>query len=312
MNMEQIYYNATDTAKLTGLIYKSKNSTNKVLISTHGMATNCLKKRDEVIAKKLNHDNIDYLTYNNRGHDIITYTRKETGKELTGTAFEDVEEGYNDILGTIKYAINIGYEHIYLLGHSLGATKTLYTYNKLKNEAEGQKVEYSSTVTNTPLNEAENILKHINAVILLSLIDIPFATQIYLNKDFPQMLTYAKNMEKENMQDILMPKQAFIHPISVKTFLKYARDYQNIDFARYSDKTYNFPELNNIQIPLFMRWGNKKELIIQDPKELCDYLKTKIRNDKLDIDYIDGANHSYTEMEEILASQIKNFIDKIY
>ena len=294
MNINQIYYQATDTAKLTGIIYKSNQPTTKILISTHGMATNCLKKRDETIAHKLNEKNIDYLTYNNRGHDIVNYTNKETGEKiLSGTAYEDVEDSYYDILGTIKYALSIGYEEIYLQGHSLGATKTLYTYTKLLKEAEN-----------------EEITKHIKAIILLSLVDIPTATRIYLNDRYPQMLTYAKNMERENMETTLMPEGTFIYPISVQTFLKYARDYQNFDFARYSDTTYTFQELNNIEIPLFMRWGNNKELILQDAKELCDMLSTKIKKSNLSIGYIDKADHCYTGKEETLADEIQEFLIK--
>ena len=107
-----------------------------------------------------------------------------------------------------------------------------------------------------------------------------------------------------------MPEKAFTYPISVKTFLKYARDYKNFDFARYSDETYNYEELNNIKIPLFMRWGNDKELILQEAKDLCNMLKQKIKNTLLDINYIDKANHSYTGKEEILAEEIYNFLEK--
>ena len=294
MNINQIYYQATDTAKLTGIIYKTNQPTTKILISTHGMGTNCLKKRDETIARKLNENNIDYLTYNNRGHDIINYTYKETGEKiLAGTAYEDVEEGYYDILGTIKYALKLGYEEIYLQGHSLGATKTLYTYNKLLKEPEN-----------------EEITKHIKAIILLSLVDISTATRIYLNDQYPQMLTYAKNLEREKMETTLMPEGTFIYPISVRTFLKYARDYQNFDFARYSDTTYTYPELKNIEIPLFMRWGNDKELILQKAEELCDMLSKKISKSNLNIGYIDRADHSYTGKEEVLAKEIQEFLTK--
>lgn len=294
MNINQIYYQATDTAKLTGIIYKTNQPTTKILISTHGMSTNCLKKRDETIAHKLNENHIDYLTYNNRGHDIVNYTYKETGEKiLAGTAYEDVEDSYFDILGTIKYALKLGYEEIYLQGHSLGATKTLYTYNKLLKEPEN-----------------EEIAKHIKAIILLSLVDIPTATRIYLNDKYPQMLTYAKNLEREKMGTTLMPEGTFIYPISVRTFLKYARDYQNFDFARYSDTIYTYPELNNIEIPLFMRWGNDKELILQKAEELCDMLNKKINKPNLNIGYIDKADHSYTGKEEILAKEIQEFLNK--
>ena len=56
-----------DNLILTGLIYKNEEKNKRILISVHGMATNCIKKRDEEIAKKLNKINIDMLVFKNRG-----------------------------------------------------------------------------------------------------------------------------------------------------------------------------------------------------------------------------------------------------
>ena len=296
MNIKMVHFKATDNVKLSGLMYKSNKETKKILISVHGMATNCLKHRDEVIAEKLT-KNIDMLAFNNRGHDLTSYIKKERDgkkqKMLAGTSYEEISECYNDILGSINYCIENGYEEIYIMGHSLGCTKTIYTYNKLIQE-----------------NNKE-ILDKIKGVLLLSLVDIPKALQIYLNDNFPAMVTYAKNMRKEGLDNLLMPEKSFIHPISVKTFLRYAINNEDINFARYSDDTYNFEEINNIKCPLFMRWGNNNEMILQKADDLCTMLKNKIKNEKLDIGYIDGANHSYTGKEEILANQITEFIDKI-
>ena len=147
------------------------------------------------------------------------------------------------------------------MGHSLGCTKTIYTYNKLIEE-----------------NKTE-ILSKIKGVILLSLVDIPLALQVYLKEDFPVMVTYAKNMKREGLENQLMPEESFIHPISVKTFLRYAIDNKDIDFARFSDTNYSYKEINNIKVPLFMRWGNNKELIIQKADELCENLKSKIKKE---------------------------------
>ena len=185
------------------------------------------------------------------------------------------------------------YSEIYLMGHSLGCTKTIYTYNKLLEENQ------------------EKILNKIKGIILLSLVDIPLAVQVYLRDNFASMVTYAKNMKKEGMENVLMPTESFVHPISVKTFLRYAIDNKDIDFARFSDENYNYEKLNNIKVPLFMRWGNDGELIIQKADELCDMLKNKIQNKNLDIGFIDGANHSYDGKEEVLANEIKRFIEKI-
>lgn len=294
-NIQTAFFKATDGVDLKGIIYKTKNQTNKILISVHGMATNFIKERDEKIAENINELNIDLLAFNNRGHDLVNYIKKDSKEntELAGTSYEEISECYKDIVGAINYAISQGYTEIYIMGHSLGCTKTIYTYNKLIEE-----------------NKTE-ILSKIKGVILLSLVDIPLALQVYLKEDFPVMVTYAKNMKREGLENQLMPEESFIHPISVKTFLRYAIDNKDIDFARFSDTNYSYKEINNIKVPLFMRWGNNKELIIQKADELCENLKSKIKNSNLDIGYIDGANHSYQGKEEILANEIKNFLINI-
>ena len=294
-NIQTAFLKATDGVDLKGIIYKTKNQTNKILISVHGMATNFIKERDEKIAENINELNIDLLAFNNRGHDLVNYIKKDSKEntELSGTSYEEISECYEDIVGTINYAISQGYTEIYIMGHSLGCTKTIYTYNKLIEE-----------------NKTE-ILSKIKGFILLSLVDIPLALQVYLKEDFPVMVTYAKNMKREGLENQLMPEESFIHPISVKTFLRYAIDNKDIDFARFSDTNYSYKEINNIKVPLFMRWGNNKELIIQKADELCENLKSKIKNSNLDIGYIDGANHSYQGKEEILANEIKKFLINI-
>lgn len=294
MYINTIYFEATDGTKLTGILYSSEKHTSKIVLSIHGMATNCIKPREEEIARKLTEIGIDYLVFNNRGHDIVNYMKKNDGTSfIAGTAYENIEECKYDILGAIDYINKQKYDTIYLLGHSLGCTKVIYTYNELLKENKNE------------------IINKIKGVILLSLVDIPKAIQIYLNERYPELLTYAKNMEKENMENILMPEKSFIYPISIKTFLQYTRDSEKIDFARYSDKEYTFNEINNIEKPLFMRWGNTNELILQKAEDLCEILKEKIKNEKLDIGYIDGADHNYLGKEKIIAEQISKFIQKI-
>ena len=84
-----------------------------------------------------------------------------------------------------------------------------------------------------------------------------------------------------------------------------------INFARYSEKDYNFDKLNNIKVPLFMRWGNVNELISQEAGEIVELLNRKIENQFKDINYIMGANHNYTGKEKELSNDIVNFIKKI-
>lgn len=290
--MEQIEFLATDGIILDGLLYKSKERTNKVILAVHGMSSNCMKKRDQVISEKANENNIDYFCFNNRGSELVRYTRRniEGKKEkfIMGTSFEDVTEGYEDIVGAMLKLKELGYEEIYLQGHSLGCTKIVYSYNELK-------------------EEQDDLINMVKGVILLSLVDIPQTLKFYLRENFNKYLEYAEEQEKQNKTNELMPKESFIHPISVKTFLRYARDNKEIDFAGYGRDT-KLEKLNNIDVPLFMRWGNDNEMTLQRAEELVDIVNNTLKNENKDIDYIDGANHGYENREEELAEQIIKFI----
>ena len=257
------------------------------------MKSNCFKERYKVISENSNKNCIDYFCFNNRGSELARYIKKDiNGKEekiIAGTSYEDVLEGYEDILGAIIKLKELGYENIYLQGHSLGCTKIVYTYNELIN------------------NDETEILENIKGVILLSLVDIPMALKVYLRDNFKQYLDYAEKLEHENKIYEMMPRESFIHPISVKSFLRYARDNKDIDFANYG-KDNELEKLNNIQVPLFMRWGNDNEMIIQQADELSTMVNNIITNENKNIDYIDGANHSYTGKEKELAEQIVEFV----
>ena len=180
----------------------------------------------------------------------------------------------------------MGYKDIYLQGHSLGCTKILYTYNKLK-------------------EENNYILKSIKGIILLSLVDVPGVSKLGTTEAF---IKFAEEKEQNGQVMEMMPTKSFIHPISVKNFLKYTKYNQDIDFARFDIKEDEFEVLNKIQCPLFMRWGNVNELIKQDASDLVEFMNEKVRNESKDIGYIDGADHGYHGKEEILANQIKMFL----
>lgn len=287
--LERVYFNTEDEIELVGLLERPTNPTKRVVISVHGMQSNCLKRREDILSKEISNAGVAYFAFNNRGAELMTFTRKTTGEKILngGSVYEDVLDGYYDIKGAINKMLELGYTDIYLQGHSLGCTKIVYTYNKLKNE---------------------NNVKNIKGIMLLSLVDIPDCQKYDLGNKYVEMMEYAENKEKEGKLNDLMPIESFDHPICVRSYLRYFKYNKDIDFARFWDKDYNFKELNNIQIPLFLRWGNVHDLVVQNLDDLIKFLKSKIQNEKLDIGYIDGADHGYTGKEETLAKEIISFI----
>ena len=247
--LEKIYFETADNVELFGLLQKPNTDTDEVVISIHGMQSNCYKKREDILAKNITEAGIAYFAFNNRGTEIMCYTKKTDGTKTLngGSAYEDVLESYYDIKGAINKMLELGYTKIHLQGHSLGCTKVVYTYNKLKEEKDA-------------------VLDNVKSVILLSLVDLVDLQKYDLGiEKYNKVLEYA--IQKENKGEImdLLPFDSFDHPISVKTYLRYYRDNKDIDFARFWDKNYTFPELNNIKVPLFLTWG-EKDLVIQDLK----------------------------------------------
>ena len=301
--MKKIDFKALDLIELNGFLYKAEQNTQiedkKIIVSVHGMSSNCFKDRDNVIAKIANDNGIDYFCFNNRGSELVKYIKKETNgkkeKSLGGTSFEDIYDSHFDIIGAIKMLLSIGYKNIYLQGHSLGCTKIIYTYNKL---------------ISNEIKDANIIKESIKGIILLSLVDLPGSFKEFLKEKYQDYKNLALEKRDENKQLELMPKESFIHPISVKTFLRYVVDNKEIDFVNLKEKQ-NLPEINNIDIPIFMRWGNINELILEDAKSYSKRIEGLIKNKNKDISYIDGADHSYNGKEEILGNKIIDFIKEV-
>lgn len=295
MRIEKIYFNTEDNTELFGLLHTSENQTDKeVVISIHGMGSNCFKQRDDIIAQKLTSNNISYFSFNNRGFGLVNKITKNGSGILQGTAFEDVKDSYYDIVSAIKLMASKGYEKIHLQGHSLGSTKSVYVYNKLLQ------------------NNETKILNKISSVILLSLVDLTSVMQFLVKNADEDVIKIAKEKEAEKQLNYIIDcKASFLPLVSVQTFLTYYRDNKEIDFAKYQEKNYKFEKLNNIKVPLFMRWGNVNEIINLPANELVNLMNEKILNNKKDINFIDGATHNYRGKEEILAEEILKFIQNI-
>ena len=79
--MKKIDFLATDGLKLNGLLYESNQKTDKVILSVHGMSSNCLKNREDILSKCMNQNNIDYFCFNNRGSELVRYIQKDINGE---------------------------------------------------------------------------------------------------------------------------------------------------------------------------------------------------------------------------------------
>ena len=55
----------------------AKEKANKIILSVHGMSSNCFKEREDKLSSYMNENNIDYFCFNNRGSELVKYIRKD-------------------------------------------------------------------------------------------------------------------------------------------------------------------------------------------------------------------------------------------
>ncbi len=289
MREEIVEFFASDGVSLDGVLRTKEKNNEALLIQVHGMTANCLGSRNAIIAKEVARFGIDSLSFNNRGSDIVRFIKFKDGtKKLAGTAFEDISDSYFDICGAIEFALSRGYTRVYLQGHSLGATKVVYAYNRM-------------------LKENKKLSKHVKAIILMSLVDVVNLVK-HMAKGY---IPYAEAALKKGHDTFLFYKEEFISPMSPATFLRYAKHGKDINFAQFGKEHDEFEVLNSFKIPLFFRWGNNNEIALMDIPKQVEFVKKKIHNPHLDAKYIDGANHSYVGKEAELARDIASFLAKV-
>lgn len=293
MKISKIYFDTEDGLKLVGLLHEPEDiKTNIVMINVHGVISNCLNYRENVIANKMVENNIAYFTFNNRGHDVLNTYNSLQDMNYQGSSAENVKDSYFDIKSAINCMLSKKFNKIILQGHSMGCTKVVYSFNKFIENGEN------------------DILKYICGISLLSMVDVPGYLKSVLGQNYDKVIKFLKYMQDKNKGDKIITIDNF-PPVKPNTILNFESGTE-LDFFRYTDPKYKFEMLNNIKLPLFMRWGNTNELISIPANDLVNIMKRKIMNKKMDIDFIDGANHGYKNKEKILAEQIINWITKFY
>lgn len=96
----------------------------RAIIWVHGLGSSMFSKLD--IVEKLLDKKTAVITFNNRGHDIVSRVRKGRRSILAGMGKEIFTECADDIQGVVNFAKRRGAREIYLAGSSTGCQKSVY------------------------------------------------------------------------------------------------------------------------------------------------------------------------------------------
>ena len=132
MLVDLVRTTTADGLRLDGALLAPTGDTGQVpfdaVICLHGVgssfySTNLMEK----IAPDLQALGLHVLWANTRGHDLVYAAYVQGRPKRQGAAYEIVGDGRNDISAWVNFLSDRGWNRIVLLGHSLGAIKSVYT-----------------------------------------------------------------------------------------------------------------------------------------------------------------------------------------
>jgi pimeloyl-ACP methyl ester carboxylesterase len=231
---------------------------------------------------------ISFISINTRGRDYYADFKtkgidKYSSKRIGGIR-EIFAECVHDIRAWIKYARQQGASRIVLQGHSLGAMKVAFHAWK----------------------EPENV----DALILLSPPDNIGLQKSDAKDKYDEYLDMAKKLILENPEE-LMPAGVYYDPITCASYCGLFANPENTGMFTYGDtKLMRRSALGHIDCPILTTFATQGEAVVHDLNICKKSLETAVKNpDLLDIEVIEGANHSYHFREEILASTLSRWIN---
>lgn len=97
------------------------------VLCVHGTGSNFYASTlMESLAQQMHQLGLGVLRINTRGHDLISTAATESGGRRAGAAYEIVDDCRHDLAAWIEWLVQQGAQRIVLLGHSLGALKSIY------------------------------------------------------------------------------------------------------------------------------------------------------------------------------------------
>lgn len=202
------------------------------------------------------------LTLNTRGHDTV-WVDRQTGV-AEGNAYEILDTGRQDLRAGIDYLAGLGYQHIGILGHSMGAVKVAY---------------YAAT-------EADD---RVAAVIPVS--PVRLSCSYYLESDdaeeFRANLETADRMEEEGRAlDLFYVDFPIKEMFSAAAYLDKHGPLEKYNIVQHAPK---------IRVPMFVLSGSLEThtRLLDVPQ---DMITAAVNSPRAEYLVLEGGNHSLTNM----------------
>lgn len=130
--VELVQTTTTDGVRLDGALHPPLNNSTQpcpsdILLCVHGTGGAFYTSAVfEMISQHFSRKGTSVLRVNTRGHDSISTASTREGGRRQGAAYERVDDCRKDLTAWCRFLTHKGFTRIHLLGHSLGAVKSIY------------------------------------------------------------------------------------------------------------------------------------------------------------------------------------------
>ena len=294
MKVEHVW--TQDGLRLMGVHYEGKDV---CIVAIHGMAGNFIENYFATkLGERLSAEGYGFIYGHNRGYshvnDIATkpLNTDDNGWDYTrvGQVYELFEDSPKDVAVWVEKAQKLGYKKIILLGHSLGCNKVIYYLYK-------------------------NLGVEVAGVVLVSPPDMVGSVEIEkYSENHNKFLMQARELVQAGKpREVLDGKIWDWYEISAQTYLSLferSGPADNLPVLRNPDE---FEQLASIKQPILGIMGEHDDIEIRNLKDDIELIKSKATaSSDFIVQFVEGANHSYENRENELASVVVNWLKQFW
>lgn len=282
---EAVSFQTKDKLTLNGLFSLPKNA-KSVCIYIHGLFDDVFNGLGLEMAEKLYDEGYGILVFNNRGTGFVSsFTRYEKQKKNyvnLGTAYETFTDCVYDLDAASAFLQANNVKKVHLIGHSTGCQKAVYYVSQLKKQSK------------------------IKSVILFApLSDYSVGIQ---DPHYAEKLGYAQLLVKSGQKHQLLPQKLYSELLSAQRYVSlYSPNSKEEIFTYASDKKAKI--LRTVSIPTLAVFGENDEYLDRPVLELVEWFEENIHAKAKQVEWIEGANHSFKGEEKQLGKLITSWLE---
>ncbi len=278
---QRVRFEARGGVQLNGLLF-GKQLSPRMIIFIHGLSSSAFSMSG--VVEELVDRSTSVLTFNNRGHDVISrLSRKGKKSVLAGAAHEKFTDCVDDIDAAVKFAKKQGAKDIYLAGHSTGCQKSVYW------AAKGG--------------------KGVKGIILLAPVsDYAAGLKKYGKNKLQTTEKVARALVEKGRKHTLLPSEVWPETLDAQRFLSLYTPNGTEEIFCYVQPKKNPTLLKHVKLPLLALWASKDEYSNTSVKHIIEWFTQNISSKKSHVLAISNATHSFKGKERQVKNEVMRWI----